>query len=162
MKTEAEMRNAIWRYADTVKRIAFMYLHNVHDVEDIFQTVFLKYALYIRTFRDSEHEKAWLIRISINCCKDHLGSAWKRRVALAEEKTEIIASVPEDHQDLIQAIRDLVPPIYRDVIYLHYYEGYKAKDIAKIIGKTENTVYSMLARAREKLKNKLGGEYGGW
>ena len=160
MKTDEEIKNAIQRYADTVKRIASMYLQNAHDAEDIFQTVFLKYALYLNVFKSREHEKAWIIRVSINCCKDFLKSAWKRKVELSNDKSSIIAAIPPAHQDLLQAVRELEPK-YRDAVYLHYYEGYKASEIAKITGRRENTVYSLLARAREQLKQKLGGEYGG-
>lgn len=160
MRTDAEIKNAIGRYADTVKRIAYMYLHNTHDMEDIFQTVFLKYALYLPVFQTAGHEKAWIIRISINCCKDYLKSAWKRKVELPGAQTDVAQAVPAEYQDLLQAVRELEPK-YRDVIYLHYYEGYQASEIAKIIGKRDGTVYSILARAREQLKRKLGGEYGG-
>ena len=150
MKTEVEISNAIGRYADTVKRIAFMYLRNTHDVEDVFQTVFLKYALYVHIFQNEEHEKAWLIRVSINCCKDYMKSAWKKKVELSDEKVGLISTIADEHKDVMQAVRELEPK-YRDVVYLHYYEGYKASEIAKIIGKRENTVYSILARARDKL-----------
>ncbi len=160
MKTETEITNAIERYADTVKRIAYLYLQNAHDVEDIFQTVFLKYALYLPIFQNQEHEKAWLIRVSVNCCKDYLRSAWKRKIKLSDEKIDVISTLPPEYQDVLQAVRELAPK-YRDVVYLHYYEGYTANDIAKMIGVRENTVYSIMSRAREKLKKTLGGEYGG-
>lgn len=157
MRSDSEVKNAIERYADTVKRISLMYVRNYHDVEDIFQTVFMKYALRVVLFQNPEHEKAWLIRVCINCCKDHVKSHWKKQVDLKGNGPDELSALPHEHSDVLQAIGSLAPK-YRDVVYLHYYEGYKASEIAKITGTRENTVYSLMSRAREQLKQKLGGE----
>ena len=157
MKSETELKNAIAIYADTVKRICYMYLRNTHDVEDIFQIVFTKYVCSSIVFNNSEHIKAWLIRITINCCKDYLKSYWKKNVDLHDEPMDLAETISDEYSGVLLAVRDLAP-IYRDAIYLHYFEGYKASEIGRIMRKSENTVYSLLARAREQLKIKLGGD----
>ncbi len=137
-----------------------MYLQNSHDTEDIFQTIFLKYALSVTAFKNGQHEKAWLLRVSMNCCKDYLKNSWRKKVALTDACVDILQDMKEDYSDVLAAIRTLKPN-YRDAVYLHYYEGYTAKEIAKIMGKRENTIYSLLNRARSQLKEVLGGEYSG-
>ena len=79
MRSEQEVSRAIDRYADTVQRLCMIYLKNQADTEDIFQTVFLKYATSTVAFESEEHEKAWLIRVTINACKDLLRSFFRSR-----------------------------------------------------------------------------------
>ena len=74
MRSEQEINSAIDRYADTVRRLCVLHLKNSADTEDIFQTVFLKYALHTKPYESEEHEKAWFIRVTINACKDLLRS----------------------------------------------------------------------------------------
>lgn len=85
MRSEAEASRAVDLYADTVRRICFMHLKNYADVEDVFQEVFLKYILHDREFESDAHEKAWLIRVAINACRDLLRSPFRRRVCSIEE-----------------------------------------------------------------------------
>ena len=85
MKNEAEANRAVTLYADMVRRICFMYLKNYQDVEDVFQEVFLKYILYEKTFESDAHEKAWLIRVAINACKDILRSPFHKKVCSIED-----------------------------------------------------------------------------
>ena len=84
MRSEQEVNRAIDLYSDTIRRICMLHLKNTADTEDIFQTVFLKYALSDVCFENNEHEKAWLIRVTINACKDLLKSFWKHTIALDE------------------------------------------------------------------------------
>ena len=156
MRSEFEVCHAIEEYADMVQRICFYHLKNYADTEDVFQTVFLKYMLYEKPFCDSEHEKAWLLRVAINSCKDYMKSFFRRNVVSLEAVQEMEAELPKDHLDVLEAVLSL-PDKYKDAIYLHYYEGYTAAEIGKIIGKKENTVYSLLSRARGMLKERLGG-----
>lgn len=72
MRSEQEVNRAIEQYADTVRRLCMIHLKNYHDTEDIFQSVFLKYVLSSVIFESEEHEKAWLIRVTINACRDFL------------------------------------------------------------------------------------------
>jgi len=132
-----------------------MHLKNRSDVEDVFQEVFLKYALHEAAFESDVHERAWLVRVAINACKDVLKSFWRRRVSSLED-TDI--TVSDEYKEVLDAVLRLKPPKYRNVIYLHYYEGYKAAEIAVILGQKENTIYTWLDRARKQLKTLLGGE----
>ena len=84
MRSEQEVNAAIDRYADTVRRLCMLHLKNYADTEDIFQTVFLKYALHTAPFADGEHEKAWLIRVTLNACKDLLKSVFRSRTVALE------------------------------------------------------------------------------
>lgn len=157
MRSEQETIYAIERYADTVRRICFVHLKSVDDTEDIFQEVFLKYALHSAAFVDATHEKAWLIRVTINACKDLLKNAFRNRSVSLDELAGLPDSRQEEYSDVLEAVLHL-PAKYRDVVYLHYYEGYSAAEIGKILRKNVNTVYTLLARARKQLKTTLGGD----
>lgn len=158
MRSEAEVSRVLNAYADTVQRICFMHLNNRSDVEDVFQDVFLKYALHDAAFESHDHERAWLLRVAINACKDLRKSFWRRRVSSLEDTDTSRLFIADENRDVLDAVLRLVPPKYRDVIYLHYYEGYKAAEIAAILRQKENTIYTWLTRAREQLKRTLGGE----
>lgn len=156
MRSEQEVNRAVEQYADTVRRICLVHLKNYADTEDIFQTVFVKYLLHTAPFASPEHERAWIIRVTINACKDLLRSVFRRRTVSLEEVTEQPAPADE-HRAVLQAVQAL-PAAYRDVVYLHYYEGYTAPEIAGILGKNVNTVYTRLTRARGLLRQTLGGD----
>lgn len=157
MRSEIEVNHAIEKYADMIQRICFYYLKNQSDTEDVFQNVFMKYMLHDKPFDNSEHEKAWLLRVAINACKDYLKSFFRCNAVSFDALNEIEAEVPENHREVLEAVLSL-PNKYKDVIYLHYYEGYSAAEIGKILKKKENTIYSLLSRGREMLKKKLGGD----
>ena len=148
---------AVERYADTVKRLCMVHLKNTADTEDIFQTVFLKYALSSAEFESREHEKAWFIRVTINACKDLLKSFFRSRTVSLEVLAELPAELDEDKRYVLEAVLSL-PDKYREVVYLHYYEDYSAPEIGRILGKNVNSVYTLLNRARQQLREKLGGE----
>lgn len=156
MRSEQEVNRAVEQYADTVRRICLVHLKNYADTEDIFQTVFVKYLLHTAPFASPEHERAWIIRVTINACKDLLRSVFRRRTLSLEEVAEQPAPADE-HRAVLQAVQAL-PAAYRDVVYLHYYEGYTAPEIAEILGKNVNTVYTRLTRARGLLCRTLGGD----
>ncbi len=157
MRSEAEVNTAIEQYADTVKRICVIHLKNHADTEDIFQTVFLKYALSSAAFENKEHEKAWFIRVTINACRDLLKSFFRSRTVPLSELADQEISVSADNSEVLEAVLSLQAK-YRDVVYLHYYEGYTAPQIGEILGKKTNTVYTLLTRAREQLRRILGGD----
>lgn len=157
MRSEQEVNRAIERYADTVRRICFVHLKNRADTEDIFQTVFVKYLLHGEPFASEEHERVWIIRVTLNACKDLLKSFFRSRTVPLEELTDRAMPAETEQREVLQAVLALPVP-YRDVIYLHYYEGYTAPEIAGILGKNVNTVYTRLTRARGLLRQALGGE----
>ena len=157
MRPDEEVSRAIEQYADTVRRICFLHLKNHADTEDIFQTVFLKYALFTDPFEDERHEKAWLILVTINACNDLLRRLLRHPSVPLELLAEEAASVSPEQNTVLSAVLSL-PKKYKDAIYLHYYEGYTAAEIAAILHTRENTVYSLLSRGRAMLKEELGGE----
>ena len=157
MRSEWEANRAIDRFADLVRRVCMIHLKNHADTEDIFQTVFLKYVTGTTEFESEEHEKAWFIRVTINACKDLLRSFFRSRTVSLDDLLEQPDQVPEDHREVLEAVLAL-PDKYRDVVYLHYYEGYTAPEIGTILHKNPNTVYTLLTRAWDELRKMLGGE----
>lgn len=156
MRSEAEVNRAIDLYANTIRRICMVHLKNYADTEDIFQTVFLKYILSSVVFENDEHEKAWFIRVTINACKDFLKSFFRKNTVALEEVIPADEEMTEDNHEVLEAVLGL-PEKYREVIYLHYYEGYSGAEIAKLLNRKVNTVYTLLSRAKEMLRNALGG-----
>lgn len=158
MRSEHEIMNALELYGDIIRRICFVHLKKEADVEDVFQNVFLKYANTSTTFDSSEHEKAWLIRIASNECKSLLRRWFRRNVELSGDLSMYGLCAPEVDHTLLHAVLKL-PENYKNVIYLHYYEGYKIQEIAQILKKNENTIHTWLRRAKVQLKETLGGDY---
>lgn len=158
MRSEQEVVRAINQYSDTVRRLCMIRLKNHADSEDIFQTVFLKYALSSVAFKSDEHEKAWIIRVTLNACKDFLKSFSRQHTVSLEELIDKPEEIPPDYRYVLEAVLSLEQK-YRDVVYLHFYENYTAVEISKILGKNVNTVYTLLHRSKQMLKEKLGGAY---
>ena len=160
MRSEQEVNIAIERYADLVLRLCMVYLKNRADAEDTFQNVFLKYAMNTKTFESDEHEKAWLIRVTVNACKDCLKNFFRRNAVSLEELRDYAPELDPDRYRVLEAVWAL-PKAYRDVIYLHYYEGYTAPEIAGILNRNPNTVYTHLHKGKELLREALGGDEDG-
>lgn len=154
-RTGDKVTLALEKYSDMVYRICLMYLKSKAEAEDAFQDVFLKFMQAGKKFESEEHEKAWLCKVAFNRCKDLLKSSHYRLVNI-DDIPEPSYEAPYD-KTVLEAVLAL-PAKYKDVIYLHYYEGYTASQIAKILHCRENTVYSQLSRARELLKERLGDE----
>ncbi len=156
MRGEQEVEQAIELYSDMIRRICLLHLNNHEDTEDVLQEVFLKYVLHSVGFESKEHEKAWLIRVTLNACKDLKRKLFRHSTVPLEVLSEEAASVVPEQMEILEIVLSL-PAKYKDAIYLHYYEGYTAKEIGTMLHKKENTVYSLLSRGRELLKQKLGG-----
>ena len=158
MKNAEDLNRVMETYADMVRRICFVHLKNRHDSEDVFQNVYMKYLLYEGSFESSEHEKAWFVRVTINACtdwlRDYTRRKWLSSLVLKEESTVL----DDTSMGVLETVLQL-PEKYRNVIYLFYYEGYSAVEIAKILGKKENTIYTWLSRAKKILREELGGEW---
>lgn len=153
--TEFEFTEKVNSYKNMVFRLAITYLKNVQNAEDVTQDVFIKLYQNDKEFQSKEHEKAWLIRVTVNASKDVLKSAWmKKTVPIVGD---IVFKEKED-SDLYHAIHRLKPK-YRTAIHLYYYEDYSVKEIAKIIEVTETAVQTRLHRARKQLKNILEQDY---
>lgn len=144
-------------YADPILRLCLTYSLGREDAQDVCQEVFLKLLEDKRQFNDQEHEKAFILRSAINCCKDLLKSAWRRRTRPMEEAAERAAPAPEE-SGLLEAIQTL-PRHYGAVIYLFYYEGYDLNEVAQICGCTPAAARKRLSRARKRLADKLEVSY---
>ena len=155
MQREINMKQIIDEYADMVYRIALTRCQSVENAEDIFQEVFMKFSEKNIKFESKEHEKSWLIRVTINLTKNMKGSAWNRRVVSLDENIEFNT---KEENEIYSIVCDL-PQNYRTVIYLLYYEGYKVNEISKLMRKPEGTIKTWLFRAREMLKEKIEGGF---
>lgn len=151
-----EAERLVHAYSDLILRLSYTYLKSTDDAQDICQTVFLKLLQKPRAFSSPEHEKAWIIRTTINACKDHLKSHWRKTTVPIEAAQHVPAPAAEPGS--ILASVNLLPPKYRAVIYLHYYEGYTAPEIAQLLGRLPSTVNTQLRRGREQLKTLLEKE----
>ena len=151
-----QARRLVNTYSDMILRISCHYLCRSCDAEDVCQTVFLKYLSRSHKFESEAHEKAWIIRTTINVCKDLLKSAERRQTVALEDNLGVTAP-PEPKSDLMDAVKRL-PENYRVSIYLFYYEGYTAGEIGRLLGKRENTVCAYLTRGRKLLRRLLSSE----
>ena len=155
--SEQDIRNTINTYGDTVYKVAFSYCKNHADAEDIYQDVFVKYFQHPAPFESNIHEKAWLIRVTINCSKSFLRSNWHKKVILLKEYQDETTNM-EHNTDLLSIVLEL-PIRYREVIHLYYYEGYSTKEIALLLSRKETTIRTQLQRGRELLKSKLKEDF---
>ena len=156
MMTKWDINLIVEEYADTITRICYSYGKNYDDTQDIMPNVFLKLMRANPKFDSKEHEKAWIIRVTINECKDFLKNIFRRHASLEE-----IQEIPIEEEEDLSYIREAVlklPDKYKSVIYLFYYEGYTAVEIAGILHKKENTIYTWMNRARQMLKEMVGGD----
>ena len=145
------------QYSDMILRLGFNWLGDMDDAMDICQEVLLKLLTDQRTFPDQGQERAWVIRLAINQCKNWKKSAWFRHRAPLEDGLHLAAEVPDpDDDSLLEQIRRL-PAKYRQVIYLRYYEGYEVQEIAQLLGRSPGLISTHLARARIKLREQLEG-----
>ena len=154
---ETRARELVDRYGDLLVRLGYTWLGDLDDAQDICQTVLLKLLEDPRVFPDPGQERAWVIRLGINACKDWRKSAWYRRRAPLEAAAAVAAPAAEESALLEQVQR--LPQPYRQVIFLRYYEGYSVKEIALLLGKSPALVSTHLKRARERLKTMLGGMF---
>lgn len=150
--TQIEKAEKIVRqYADMIYRIALHNLKNPADADDIFQEVCMTLLTKNAPLDDDVYIKNWLIRVTINKCSNFRKSLWQSRIDSIDDHTELTA--PET-QFVMEELSKL-PPHYRNIIYLYYYEEYTVPEIAQMLSKSKNTINSQLQRARKKLKNIL-------
>ena len=142
-------------YADAILRLSYAYLKNTQDAQDVCQTVFVRLLTEPREFESGEHERAYILRMAANACKDLLKSPWRRRTCDLEACAQVPA--PETSDGSVLAAVNQLPAHYRSVIYLFYYEGYQASEIGEILGVPTATIHTRLARGRARLRELLGG-----
>lgn len=146
-----EMKNVILRNSDMVYKLAFSQMKNKDDADDVYQDVFYRYIRKQQKFESTEHEKAWFIRVTLNCSKTVMKSFWKDRICDVEEVEDFSHN---DKEDLEYALRQL-PKKYSAVIHLFYYEDLSVEKISEILRLSQPNVRMYLTRARRMLKEIL-------
>lgn len=146
---EQKVSRILQDYGDMLYRTAYLLLGNPHDVQDALQETLIRYMEKAPAFASTEHEKAWLLRVAANCCKDFLRFQ-KRHSCLDIESLKERLPAPKE-QEFMQEIY-ILPAKWKTVLILHYFEGYSVKEIGKILGLTESAVKKRLQRAREALR----------
>ena len=148
------MEDTLEQNGDRLLRLAIAILGSTAEAEDTVQDVFVKLVEKCPDFESSEHETAWLTRVTINLCRDRLRSQWwKKRAPLLET----YPARDEEETNVLESVSAL-PSRYRTVIHLLYFEGYTIREIAEISGQTESTVRKQHSRAKKMLREAIGSE----
>ena len=153
---EIQLSNAMKTCGDTVYRLALCRMQNITDAEDVYQDVFLRLMKQEADSWDAEHMKAWLIRTTLNRCADLHRFRLRRNILSLEEIPELAGEADESRMEVWEAVARL-PEKLRIPVHLYYGEGYSTEEIAAMTGVPAATVRTRLHRAREKLRNLLGG-----
>lgn len=147
-----EFETKYFKYKDLLFRIAFTYVKNTEDAEDILQEVFYRLLYKAPVFENEEHEKRWLIRVTVNMCKNHLGLFWNKNKM---EITDIDGwGMTKEETGILEEVLSL-PDKIKTVIYLHYFEGYRCNEIAEILNIKESAVKMRLKKGRDLLRIEL-------
>lgn len=144
------------RYGNSIVRLAYSYLHNLDDAEEILQETLIQFLKHNPVFENDAHERTWLLRVAGNLSKNRI--AYNKVRATDELQESLVADQREDLSFVWEAVKNL-PVKYREVIHLYYYEGFSTGEIAQILRRNESTVRSHLKRGREQLKQRLKEEY---
>ena len=155
-ETGRQAERLLDQYGNSVLRLAYSYLHNMSDAEEILQETLIRYLQTAPEFENSAHEKAWLMKVAANLSKNRID--YNQRRATDELKEELLVQDQEDLSFVWEAVKAL-PEQYRETIHLFYYEGYSTAQIARILTRKESSVRSDLRRGREKLKQVLKEAY---
>lgn len=142
-------------YSKLIYKLSMTYLGNKSDAEDIVQEVFIKLFTTKEQFETCQHERYWIIRVTINMCKNHLGTFWNRNIVSIDTIPEISQDI--ENNDILEMLYQL-PTNYRVALYLFYYEDYSIEEIAKILKVSKSAIKMRLKRGREKLKLNLEAE----
>lgn len=157
-ETKERLEQIFRDYYQLIYRVAFSQVKNHADAEDITQEVFLKIIRHDMRYQSMEHERAWIVRVTINLCRDLLKSKWHRTSVSMEDVSEAqrgsCENFTEIQDDMMWAVLQL-PEKYRNCLYLFYYEDYSIKEIAQSLEMPENTVKTNLKRGRQALKEFL-------
>lgn len=150
--TQAENLNRVMEeYGNSIYRMSFLLLKNEQDAQDILQETLIKYLQKAPNFKTQEHEKAWLLRVANNLCKDMLRFRKRNHYIDLEEISELCAATEEKPKQLLQQVLMLAEN-YRKVIYLFYYEGYSVEEVAAILNLSQSAVKKRLERGRNYLR----------
>jgi RNA polymerase sigma factor (sigma-70 family) len=152
--SEQDVERVVRTYGSLLFRVCFVVLRNRHDAEDAVQETYYRYVERSPSFNDGNHEKAWLITVASNQCRNMQRFRFKHSHLNLDDLE--VASEDDMPDEVLQTIFKL-PPKYHSVIHLHYVEGYSAKEIARILAITTPSVLKRLQRGRRFLKIELGG-----
>ncbi|MBQ3001118.1 MAG: RNA polymerase sigma factor [Bacilli bacterium] len=141
-----------YQYKPMIYNIAYTYVHNVHDADDIVQEVFLKYLKSTEEFAGKNNEKYWLIRVTINTAKSFVTSSWRKKVILDEETIDKQKNNDSDSNDDLFEIIYSLPRKYKEVIVLYYYEDLMIAEIASILSISQSACKKRLERARNLIR----------
>ena len=146
------------KYANDVLRFSFFYLGDRQRAEDVTQDVFVRLLTHAPDLAPGK-EKAWLLKVAMNRCRDIWRAAWVKRVVLGSPAMELTPAPGNmedslERQELLAAVRKL-PADFRDAVLLHYYQGYAINEIAEMLNVPEGTISSRLSRGRKKLQEIL-------
>lgn len=155
---KARFTAAARRYQDMVYRAALHALGSSQDADDAVQEVFLRLFQYKGTFEGEEHLRRWLLRVTVNYCRDVLKSPWRKRRVSWEELPETPVFDKPEQAALYREVMAL-PEKYRTALYLFYYEELSVREIGELLGVGDSTVTTRLARARKRLKERLGEDW---
>ena len=149
MSMEGHMKEIFEKYSDMLYKLCIVMLCNEQDVQDAIQETFCRYLERKPVFRDAEHEKAWLIRVATNICRDMLRFRIRHPKVCIDELENCLAQ-PQKGETLRELFE--LPVKQRTVVYLHYVEGYRVREIADLMGTTEGAVKMRLRRGRQQMR----------
>lgn len=152
--SDAHVHRVVEQWSPLLLRLSYSYLGSTADAEDVVQEVFLTLLERGKPFKDTEHEKAWLIKVTVNKCKNCLKAAWRSR--RSPMSAEAAAPAPEEPLGVLEAVMAL-PPLYRIPVHLHYCEGWSTGEIAAMLGVSPVTARTRLHRGRAMLRDVLEG-----
>lgn len=150
-----QFTGAVEQFQDMVYRAALHALGNPQDADDAVQEVFLRLFREKKPFDGEEHLRRWLLRVTVNYCRDVLKSPWRKRRASLKELPETPVFDKPEQAALYREVMSL-PEKYRTVLNLFYYEELTVREIAELLGIRQSTVTTRLSRARTQLKETLG------
>ncbi len=161
-REDADTFDRLYReYATDVLRVCYFYLGDRQRAEDVCQDVFVK-LITTRPVLQPDKEKAWLLKVALNRCKDLWRSAWLKRVVLGSPAFELVPAPDDlakhDEEERVMRAVNALPPEFKEVVLLHYYQGYGIAEISEMLAVPTGTISSRLSRARKKLEAQFEGD----
>ena len=151
---QSEIDRTVDTYSDMVYKLAYAQVKNKNDADDIYQEVFLRYVRRKPAFESAENEKAWFIRVTVNCCKNFWNTPFRRHTQALEDNIVF----QSEEESVLKPLVDQLPEAYRAVVHLFYYEDMAVSEISKVLGRKEATVRVQLMRSRKLLRDILEGD----
>ena len=151
---QAETDRIVDTYSDMVYKLAYAQVRNKNDADDIYQEVFLRYVRKKPAFESTENEKAWFIRVTVNCCKNFWNTPFRKHTQSLEDNIVF----QSEEESYLKPLVEQLPEAYRAVVHLFYYEDMAVSEISKVLGRKEATVRVQLMRSRKLLRDILEGD----